>query len=69
MITNAFPERRHERLSLQRFTVSVSIHLDEENMDWSPPTNYHMTHCKALDTPQCDVTRKQTLTKYGSHIC
>ena len=24
---------------------------DEENMDWSPPTKHHRTHCKALDTP------------------
>ena len=25
--------------------------LDDENMDWSPQTNYHMTYCKSLDTP------------------
>ena len=25
--------------------------LDEENMDWSPQTNYHRAHCKAFDTP------------------
>ena len=29
----------------------VSKLLDEENMDTSPQTNYHLAYSKALDTP------------------
>ena len=32
-------------------TKEVGSSLDEDNMDWSPQTNYHRTHCAALDTP------------------
>ena len=37
--------------------------LDEENMDWSPETNYHYEVLETpnrLISPQCDVTRRQT---------
>ena len=27
------------------------LNFDEENIDWSPQTNYHRAHFEALDTP------------------
>ena len=34
---------------LMMMTV-IPFSLDEENMDWSPQTNYHRAHCKAPKT-------------------
>ena len=31
--------------------VSIDEILDEENMDMSPQTNYHMAYSEAVDTP------------------
>ena len=31
--------------------TKINTTFDEENMDWSPQTNYHRAYCETLDTP------------------
>ena len=33
---------------LSIYLICFILNNDEENMDWSPQTNYHETYCKAL---------------------
>ena len=44
-------QRQQQQLATGKAMEKVGSALDEENMGWSPQTNYHRSHYKAMDTP------------------